>query len=85
MYDNIDKFLEDIERLKQKYNDQGPVFTGRSEIISEICQSLVAKAADFLTISSRKETDVSLKKLKEKVEDLEKEKLFIKDELNREK
>lgn len=67
MYENIDQFLEDIERMKTRYNETGPIFTGRGEIISEICQNLIAKAADFLTITSRKETDVSLKKLKEKV------------------
>lgn len=85
MYEDIDKFLEDIERMKTRYNESGPIFTGRGEIISEICQNLIAKAADFLTITSRKETDVNLKKLKEKVADLEKEKLFIKEELSRDK
>lgn len=85
MYEDIDKFLEDIERMKTRYNESGPIFTGRGEIISEICQNLIAKAADFLTITSIKETDVNLKKLKEKVADLEKEKLFIKEELSRDK
>ena len=85
MYDNIDKFLEDVERLKSKYNESGPIFTGRSEIFSEISQNLISKAADFLTISSKKETDVTLKKLKERVEELEKEKAFIKEELGKDK
>jgi hypothetical protein len=74
MYDNMDKFLEDVEKLKTKYNEQGPIFTGRSEIFSEVSSSLISKAADFLTITSKKETDVTLKKLKERVEELEKEK-----------
>jgi DNA-binding transcriptional MerR regulator len=43
------------------------------------------KAADFLTISSKKETDVSMKKLKERIEELEKEKAEIKSEASLEK
>lgn len=78
MYDSIDKFLDDIERLKQKYNESGPIFSGRLEIFSEISQGLISKAADFLTISSKKESDVTVKKLRERVEELEREKAQIK-------
>ncbi|CDW76855.1 guanylate-binding n-terminal domain containing protein [Stylonychia lemnae] len=78
MYDSIDKFLEDIDKLKQKYNESGPIFSGRLEIFSEISQALISKAADFLTISSKKESDVSLKKLKERVSELEREKAQLK-------
>jgi len=39
--------------------------------MTEISYSLMLKAADFLTISSRKESDVSLKKLKERLEECE--------------
>ena len=85
MYDSIDKFLEDIERLKLKYNESGPIFSGRLEIFSEISQGLISKAADFLTISSKKESDVTLKKLRERVEDLEKEKSQIKQDAMNEK
>lgn len=74
MYENLDKFMEDIEKLKQKYIEKGPIFSGKSEIFTEVAMSLVSRAADFLTISTKKETDVNLKKLKEKVEELEKEK-----------
>jgi hypothetical protein len=48
------------------------------EIFSEISQGLISKAADFLTISSKKESDVVLKKLRERVEELEREKAQIK-------
>ena len=78
MYENLDKFLEGIERLKQKYNDEGPIFSGKSEIFTEVSVSLICKAADFLTITSKKETDVNLKKLRERVEELEKEKNTMK-------
>ena len=46
---------------------------------------MITKAADFLTISSKKETEATLRKLKEKVEELEKDKLEKKLEYNNEK
>lgn len=63
MYENIDKFLEGLEGLKIKFNEQGPNFSGKGEILADIFSGLVVKAADYLTISSRKETDTSLKKI----------------------
>jgi hypothetical protein len=50
------------------------------EIFSEISMQLVSKAADFLTITSRKESDMSSRKLKERVEELEKDKAEKKSE-----
>lgn len=47
--------------------------------------SLICRAADFLTISTKKETDVNLKKLKERVEELEREKQTVKSDLTTEK
>lgn len=78
MYENLDKFREDLDRIKQKYNDQGPIFTGKAEILSDISINLITKAADFLTITSKKETDVNLRKIKERVIELENEKLTYK-------
>ncbi len=80
MYENMDKFIEAVELLKAKYMESGPQFSGRSEIFSEVAQSLIHKAADFMTISSRKESDMSLKKIKEKCEELEKERIEKKNE-----
>lgn len=74
MFTSIEQFLDEIEKLKQKYNENGPVFSGKTEIFSEISQSLVSKAADFLTMSSKKESDITLRKLKERVEELERDK-----------
>jgi hypothetical protein len=71
IYENLDKFKEDLDRLKQKYNEQGPNFSGKGEIFTEISLNLMAKASDFLTITSKKESDVTLKKLKERVLELE--------------
>ncbi len=61
------------------------MFTGKNEIIADIAYQLLLKAADFLTISSKKETDGSIKKMKERVELLEKEKVEIKSETLAEK
>lgn len=85
IYENMDKFLEDIELLKSKYLEQGPIFTGRTEIFAEVAQTLIAKAADFLTITSRKESDINVKKLRERLEEIEKEKQELKQELINEK
>lgn len=85
MYGSIDEFNGELDSLKVKYNANAPVFTGKNEIISEISYQLLLKAADFLTISSKKETDVSIKKLKERCEELEKEKTEIKSEASLEK
>lgn len=46
---------------------------------------MVAKAADFLTITSRKETDLNLKRLRERLNEVEKEKSEIKQEYQNEK
>ncbi len=78
MYENIDKVVEALDLLKTKYMKQGPKFSGKSEIFAEVNSSLMHKAADFLTITSRKESDINFKKLKERVEELEREKLMMK-------
>lgn len=66
MYESIDQFMESLEGLKSKFNEQGPIFTGKGEILAEICQGLIVRAADYLTISSRKVTDTNLKKIQDK-------------------
>ena len=66
--------------MKVNYNEHGPVFTGRNEILLEVCYSLVSRAADFMSITSRKESDVTVKKIKDRVEELEREKLETKTE-----
>jgi hypothetical protein len=76
----MDKFMEDLERLKAKYFESGPNFSGRGEIFADTTMMLVCKAADFMNITSRKEADVTLKRLRERVEELEKDKSEIKSE-----
>jgi len=36
MYESMDKFIEDVELLKQKYLESGPQFSGRTEIFAEV-------------------------------------------------
>lgn len=79
-YGNIEQFQEDIEKIKLKFNETIPGFTGKHEIILEVCQQLILKASDFLAISNKKESDVNLRKLKEKNEEMEKEKIVLKQE-----
>jgi hypothetical protein len=33
----VEKFNEDVEMMKNNYNEHGPVFTGRNEILLEVC------------------------------------------------
>lgn len=61
------------------------MFTGRNEILLEVCYQLVCKAADFMSITSRKESDTTLKKLKDRVEELEREKQNNKHEYQQDK
>lgn len=74
IYESMDKFMESLEQVKLKYNEQGPNFSSKAEVFSEISMQLIIKAADFMTITSKKETDVNLKRQKERVDELEKEK-----------
>ena len=46
---------------------------------------MVSKAADFLTMSTKKESDITLRKLKERVDELEKDKVEKKLEFANEK
>lgn len=36
VYENMDKVMEELDRLKAKYLEQGPNFSGRIEIFCEI-------------------------------------------------
>lgn len=55
MYDDIDKFKEDLDRLKEKFLESGPRFSGRVEVIQDVIINLLLKASDFLSISNKKE------------------------------
>lgn len=65
--------------------EQGPHFSGRGEIYADTVQALVLKAADFLSIARRRETDSSLKKMRERAEELEREKAEQKSEFGAER
>ena len=65
MYSTIEEFKIDIEKLSTNFNEKQPVFTGRNEILLEIVNSLIKKAADFLSINSKKESDGTLRRLRD--------------------
>lgn len=53
MYEDMDRIRDELERLKGKLIELGPKFGGKMEIFAEIQVSIIAKAADYLTIASR--------------------------------
>jgi hypothetical protein len=57
----MEEFESEIEKLKNKFNENAPMFRGKNEIIIETCYQLLSKAADFMTITSRKESDLTQK------------------------
>ncbi len=49
----MDRIREELKKLKRKLIEEGPKFGGKLEIFAEIQVSIIAKAADYLTITSR--------------------------------
>jgi len=50
---------------------QGPNFNGRCEIFAEVAFSLMQKAADSLSAQNKQESDQVVKKLEDRVKELE--------------
>ena len=67
----MDTVQEEIDMIKQKFQDQGPKFATANMIFTEVSSQLICKAATYLTIISRQEVNISQKKLQERVEYLE--------------
>lgn len=63
MYDSLEKVRSDLDVLKNCYLEHGPKFQGRMEILLEYNFTILNKAADFLSINNRKETDHNVKRL----------------------
>ena len=76
----MDEFLGQLEQIKIGYTQRGPAFSGKSELFNEVTQPLILKTADFLAISKNQEAGVNSKLLKEKVDELEKERVRMKTE-----
>ncbi len=53
IYEDMDRIREELKKLKRKLIEEGPKFGGKLEIFAEIQVSIIAKAADYLTITSR--------------------------------
>ena len=49
----MDAVQEEIDSLKEKFEANGPKFTGSSTIFAEMSSLLINKAATYLTIISR--------------------------------
>ena len=52
-YKSMDAVQEEINSLKDKFETNGPKFTGSSTIFAEMSSQLINKAATYLTIISR--------------------------------
>ena len=62
MYGTLEAALVDIEQIKVSFNKLGPKFNGSQLILTETCSQLVVKAAIYLMVLSRQETNVILRK-----------------------
>jgi len=71
IFEDLDSFRGELDKLKTKFLDHGPKFSGRLEIFQEVQLTLIAKAADYLVISSRKESDHSVKRLQDRLSELQ--------------
>jgi hypothetical protein len=67
----MDAFMIDLDKLKSKYTEEGPQFPGSNLVWQETASKLIIRAADYLTMSNKKESDVSLNKLHDKINELE--------------
>lgn len=68
-YESLDQVLDDIQQIKDNYF--GPKYPGYEILIAETMSQLVAKASDYLGMSKNQETQISLKRLNERVAELE--------------
>jgi len=85
MYDDLDKIKEDLEKLKTRFIEHGPKFSGRMEILSEIHISLLLKASDFMSITNKKESNQNARRLQDKIIEMEHERSVSREELRLER
>ena len=67
-YKSMDAVQEEIDSLKDKFETNGPKFTGSSTIFAEMSGQLINKAATYLTIVSRQEVIINQRKQQERIE-----------------
>ena len=71
-------FYEDLNKLKTKFQETGPKFPERNQVLLEICERLIVKLAENIAHSNKQESQFSIKKLEKKVIDSEKSLLVAK-------
>ena len=58
----MDKIEEELHQIKSNFVLNGPKFTGSQQILLDVCSQTMAKAATYLTISSRQEVNIALRR-----------------------
>jgi hypothetical protein len=66
IYDSIEKFKEDIDTMKSRFMENGPVFSGRKEILLDECLSLSLRASDNMLNLAKKDSTSEARRVKEK-------------------
>lgn len=71
IYEDFEKVREAIEGVRARFMEGQPEFQGRVEMFQEMQIQLVQRAADLMTSAQRKEQDQSVKRLQEKINEIE--------------
>ena len=74
-YENLTQVQEEVREIKQEYisNPKAPKFPGYEILLAETLSDLVAKAGDYLSISQSQTSAISIKRLDERIKEMEKE------------
>lgn len=74
-YDSLNQVQDEASQIKQEYhsNPQAPKFPGFEIILAETMSDLITKASDYISISQSQTSAISLRKLDERVKEMEKE------------
>lgn len=71
IYESLDAVQDDLNQIKSDY--QGPKYPGYEILLAESMCELVAKASDYLSIGQSQNAQINIKRLTERVKDLEQE------------
>ncbi len=72
LYEDIDSFKEEIDKLKTRLIEQGPKCQkGKMEIFADIQLTLISKATEYMQISAKQQSEQTLKIVQEKLKDLQ--------------
>ena len=68
-YESLDQVQDDLAQIKNEY--AGPKYPGYEILVAETTCQLLAKASDYLSISQNQNSQISMKRLNERVKELE--------------